>query len=66
MFPEAHGILELYSRKTVHIWEQIMTAIEHDIDSVSKGKAYKAQVINIISNEINICGSEGQAINSVR
>ena len=66
MFPEAHGILELYSRETVHIWEQIMTAIEHDIDRVSKGKAYKAQVINIISNEINICGSEGQAINSVR
>ena len=66
MFPEAHGILELYSRKTVQIWEQIMTAIEHDIDSVSKGKAYKAQVINIISNEINICGSEGREVNSVR
>ena len=28
-----------------------MTAIEHDIDRVSKVKAYKAQVINIISNE---------------
>ena len=26
MFPEAHSILELYSRKTVHISEQIMTA----------------------------------------
>ena len=37
-------------------------AIEHDIDRVSKGKAYEAKVINIISNEIKICGSQGQAI----
>ena len=37
-------------------------AIEHDIDRVSKGKAFEAKVINIISNEIKICGSQGQAI----
>ena len=37
-------------------------AIEHDIERVSKGKAYEAQVINMISNGINSCGSQGQEI----